>query len=505
MRSLLVGSMLIFASSTYAEQEPSYWITLGSDATDAAVEAGLVQPLLNFGLTTSSPVTVNKVNVSELANLSKMMHTKYQRCGGYMVHETLASAMAASEQPLALQSFHIPPIEQQNKVYPLLQKLNANQITSTITTLSNFTNRFYNTPTGVEASDWLAQHWQSLVQHLPYARVEQYSHSGYPQKSVILTIEGSEASDEIVIIGGHLDSTIGSSTNAHSVAPGADDDASGIASTTEVIRVLAQSGTQPKRTIKFMGYAAEEVGLRGSQDIANSYKDQGKNVIAALQLDMTNYPGSADDIVFMQDYTDNNLTQYLTKLIDHYTPEISYGFDNCGYGCSDHASWHRAGFSAAMPFESRFSEYNPHIHTPHDTLSNSDQSGQHALKFSKLALSYAVELANASGGNATPELNDGVPVTGLSGNRGSQMQYTFTTTDYRNVNIKTIAEAASLGDVDLYVKFGQPATTNSYDCRPYRNGNDETCSFTNKGPGTYYIMLNGYRDYDKVTLVANLQ
>ena len=55
----------------------------------------------------------------------------------------------------------------------------------------------------------------------------------------------------------------------------------------------------------FMAYAAEEVGLRGSQDIANTYRSQGKNVVSVLQLDMTNHKGSAQDIVFITDYTDS--------------------------------------------------------------------------------------------------------------------------------------------------------------------------------------------------------
>ena len=49
-----------------------------------------------------------------------------------------------------------------------------------------------------------------------------------------------------------------------------------------IIRVLAENNFTPMRSIAFMAYAAEEVGLRGSQDIANSYKAQGKNVVSVL-------------------------------------------------------------------------------------------------------------------------------------------------------------------------------------------------------------------------------
>ena len=56
------------------------------------------------------------------------------------------------------------------------------------------------------------------------------------------------------------------------------------------------------------------------------------------------------------------------------------------------------------------------------------------------------------------------------------------------------------GDADLYVKFGSQSTTSSYDCRPYKNGNSETCTFTNPQAGTWYIDLRGYNAASGVTL-----
>ncbi len=105
---------------------------------------------------------------------------------------------------------------------------------------------------------------------------------------------------------------------------------------------------------------------------------------------MTNYNGSAHVISPSSDYTDSNLTAHLSELIDTYS-EISYGFDDCGYACSDHASWHNAGYPAAMPSESMFNDYNPSIHTQHDTLENPISTATHATKFAKLAIAYLVE------------------------------------------------------------------------------------------------------------------
>ena len=81
---------------------------------------------------------------------------------------------------------------------------------------------------------------------------------------MILTIQGTTFPSEVVVLGGHQDSIAGSNCTT-SRSPGADDDASGIATLSEVIRAAMALGYQPERTVKFMAYAAEEVGLRGSQ------------------------------------------------------------------------------------------------------------------------------------------------------------------------------------------------------------------------------------------------
>ncbi|PRD18003.1 UNVERIFIED_CONTAM: zinc metalloprotease [Trichonephila clavipes] len=59
------------------------------------------------------------------------------------------------------------------------------------------------------------------------------------------------------------------------------------------------------------------------------------------------------------------------------------------------------------------------------------------------------------------------------------------------------------GDADLYVNFGSQSTTSSYDCRPYKNGNSETCTFTNPQAGTWYIDLRGYSAASGVTLTIS--
>ena len=85
----------------------------------------------------------------------------------------------------------------------------------------------------------------------------------------------------------------------------------------------------------------------------------------------------------------------MSQLIERYT-DATWAWDKCGYACSDHASWHRAGVPASMPFEARFRDSNRNIHTPRDTLEQSDNNTAHAIKFARLGAAYAVELAKGS-------------------------------------------------------------------------------------------------------------
>jgi leucyl aminopeptidase len=114
-------------------------------------------------------------------------------------------------------------------------------------------------------------------------------------------------------------------------------------------------------------------------------------VVGVLQLDMTNYQGSDKDIWLMKDFTSAAQNTFVTQLIDTYVG-ATWGLDACGYACSDHAPWYRAGVPASMPFESRMAQRNKSIHTARDTLEVSGNNAAHAIKFARLAAAFAVEL-----------------------------------------------------------------------------------------------------------------
>lgn len=113
----------------------------------------------------------------------------------------------------------------------------------------------------------------------------------------------------------------------------------------------------------------------------------------------------------------------------------------------------------------------------------------------------AVASAGGGGGGGGGELQNGVPVDNLSGAQGSETDF-FINVPAGASNLE-ISISGGSGDADLYVKFGSEPTTSSYDCRPYLNGNNETCSFPSPQEGTYYIMLRGYTSYSGVSLVGS--
>ena len=298
---------------------------------------------------------------------SQAVHAELRRCGGFVRHGSQAEALAVLHrlQGEAVSAAPVPSyaLDDAATVTPLLPQLQASQILATIESMATFQNRMYTSSSGVAASDWLFGQWQALGAGRSDVKVRQVRHPGWPQKSVSLVIAGRGAdAAQTVVLGAHLDSI--ASGPAETVrAPGADDDASGVATLTEVIRVLLASGWRPERSIEFIAYAAEEVGLRGSQQIATRYARQGKPVVGVMQLDMTAYQGDPTDLWIYTDYTNAAQNAFLAALAASYLPNLTVGYDRCGYACSDHASWTGRGYAASLPFEASFDHYNPQIHT----------------------------------------------------------------------------------------------------------------------------------------------
>ncbi|AOE48849.1 S8 family serine peptidase [Kangiella sediminilitoris] len=105
-------------------------------------------------------------------------------------------------------------------------------------------------------------------------------------------------------------------------------------------------------------------------------------------------------------------------------------------------------------------------------------------------------VADYTDGGSTP-INDTLSESNLSGAKSSTQFFTLEVPAGRST--VDIVMSGGSGDADLYVKFGSQPTTSSYDCRPYKYGNNETCTL-NAQEGTYHIMIRGYSSYSGVSL-----
>ena len=463
-------------------------------------------------------LVVSRIAVHQLPDLALRIHQNENRCGGFFAFDSRAQAEQFIRSDKAAQALVSQPlvaytIDNHDTVDPWLPQVNAGNIRDTIADLSSFQNRYFSSSYGKSAAESIRDSWQALGNGRSDVSSELFTNCSNcsTQPSVILTIQGAELPDEIVVLGAHLDSINGSAGGSSSQrAPGADDDGSGIATLTEVLRIALADGWKPKRTIKFMGYAAEEVGLCGSNAIAQSFKSSGKNVVGVMQMDMTNYKvGTSVDMQLVTDYSSSAMKQYLVDLFDAYLAPLGLtrGTYTCGYGCSDHASWTSAGYPSAMMFEAGDGSggYNPYIHSTNDTLANMGNSATNSAGFAKLGLAFLGELGKTAGGTPPPGgdgvLVKGMPEAGLSAASGSDVTYTMVVPN--NASNLSFSMSGGSGDGDMYVKFGSKPTDSVYDCRPYKNGNSETCSFSSPSAGTYYVRIKAYSSFSGVSLVGD--
>jgi len=139
--------------------------------------------------------------------------------------------------------------------------------------------------------------------------------------NVIGEIKGSEFPDEIIVVGGHLDSW--------DLAQGASDDGTGVVQSMEVLNIFKALNLQPKRTIRFVAFMNEENGTRGAKKYAELAKKQNEKHIAAIESDEGGF--TPRGFSFLGDSTQMQKLMLYKKLF------TSYGLHDWipGYGGSD--------------------------------------------------------------------------------------------------------------------------------------------------------------------------
>jgi leucyl aminopeptidase len=387
----------LFISLSFAHFNNSQPQTVITDLNAARAIGGTV--LAKDGPTGTA---VTYLTQEQLYKLSLLNH-QAGKCAGFEVlspSEANQPALAISQLLQSHQKFQtaawLSPlnIEHNDEYQALADSSNPERLKETVLWLSSYTSRYNKNPQPnqhvedlkTKLADWLQDaKW-------PFS-VELITHKSTQQKTLRLRITGSTRPSEIIVLGAHLDSINTSTFGGQGAAPGTDDNASGSSNLIEALKILKASA-QPQRTIEFYWYAGEESGLLGSAEIAKESKNQQRDIISVLQLDMTLYPGSGEQkIGLLTDFTSPWLRE-LFKMINNSYIHASFIEDTCGYGCSDHASWFRQGFHAVIPFEATLNTMNKAIHTSNDLL-GPKTSFTHSNTFTKFAILYTLILGNS--------------------------------------------------------------------------------------------------------------
>lgn len=338
-----------------------------------------------------------RLTPEQVMDISVHVHETEHNCGGVIditvdSEDSKISIFAAFDQFLKdpkLPNYNYE-INDTVKVKSAISKLSKETYESDLREFTSFPNRFANSEFGIQAANWLRDKATTYARDLgrPDAVVEMIATPRYSQPSVLVKLPGTNPSLPGVLIGGHMDSYSGNK-------PAVDDDASGTIASLEVFRGLVSSGLTFERDIYIAFYAAEEWGLHGSKKIANEFVRRGIKLKGIMQLDMISYSAETEHFfTFVRDFTSDKLTTYTKNLAKHYLqiPDSKIADTKCGYGCSDHASWHKKSYPAVTPFEGAMDEMNHRLHTSRDSMRYADID--HAFRFVQLGMAFIAETAD---------------------------------------------------------------------------------------------------------------
>ena len=251
------------------------------------------------------------------------------------------------------------------------------RLRTTIKHLSSFPTRNTSTPGLARAAEWVAGQFSQI----PGLRVQIFTYTIQKGPRVPVTKDVAEVvailpgeTDHRVIIGGHLDSINLKADPMTGIAPGADDDGSGVALTLEAARLMAKRKWH--NTVVFVAFSGEEQGTFGSAALAQTAKSEGWKIDAVLSNDIVGSDRNTSGMkngrevrVFSDDDRITNsrelarLTEFVGRSMPGFRAKLIFRPDRFGRG-GDHSSFNQEGFPAV-----RFTEVEEdftHQHTQFD-------------------------------------------------------------------------------------------------------------------------------------------
>lgn len=222
------------------------------------------------------------------------------------------------------------------------------------TRLEAFQTRYIFTDSIDAARDWMVQ---KLVEYGYTVSTPTFYYGGEYHYNVMAVKQGYAEPDKVIVIGGHYDSiTYGEEPGPLYYAPGADDDGSGTTITMEMARILKDIPT--RKTIIFMPFSAEEVGLVGSRAAAQQFAYDGTLLEVMYNFDMV---GFTQDSYWNINLQSGPVTAYVDVTFDAAQRVTALEPVIVGLsGSSDHYSFHEQGFNICYTAEGDFNTLGWH-------------------------------------------------------------------------------------------------------------------------------------------------
>lgn len=235
---------------------------------------------------------------------------------------------------------------------------------SLVQSLQDFQTRYASTTNCEAAGEFIYNTFSSLGLDDVWFEPFVFS-SGYQSRNIIAEKTGETYPEDILIICGHYDS-ISPSATRQTLAPGADDNASGMAAVIEAARVLAAYPLD--FTVRFIAFSAEEWGLWGSRDYAAKARAAGESIIGVINLDMIAYADAMpEDLEVIVNGRSEWLAERLIAAAALYADLAARKTVDSSFVYSDHSPFWDSGYLALLAIEDNPLR-NPYYHQTTDTI-----------------------------------------------------------------------------------------------------------------------------------------
>ncbi|MDZ4122281.1 MAG: M20/M25/M40 family metallo-hydrolase, partial [Candidatus Cloacimonadaceae bacterium] len=242
------------------------------------------------------------------------------------------------------------------EISTLVNQVNADSVLWFIQNLQDFQTRYAFAPNRLAVATWIRD--QFIRFGVSDSYLQPFQWNGTTQYNVVATIPGQINPDRFVIVGGHHDSIVNNGSPM-TFAPGADDNATGTTAALEMARVMMTTGFQPKNSIRFVTFAAEEFGLWGSKHYAQDALESGQEIVLMINHDMIGHSTQSPTNwqVRLMPY-DGSIqhSQYAAQLTQQYTT-LSPTYGQMNLSASDSHSFWTRGYPVTYFFEQIFCPY----------------------------------------------------------------------------------------------------------------------------------------------------